>query len=122
MKAERKHMITRVKVLSLLAVYLFVTLSYIFFLASITVTPDHTNSKYFTSSLKNPHSKKYVQRTDKAVFKENNKSLTKYFQLPGSDNPFIAEYAIANLPLRVSGVKTLSSPEDLHILYQNLRI
>jgi len=75
MEREFKYIVTRCLVLPVAGLYLFVALSHIFFLSNTTLARTDAIQLTINSKLKNGRTANYVQRTDKAVFKENKKEF-----------------------------------------------
>jgi len=63
----------RCKTMALLAIYIFVTLSFVFFLSG-TIAFSSQNAPACKSKIANVHSHSVVQREDKAIFKAQEKS------------------------------------------------
>src|ERR1700755_3273998 len=72
MKRNLKYsLLMRCKTLAVLAVYLFVSLSFIFFLGNLV--PGATSKTTAKVSIENTHSHSDVQRQDKATLKSNDR-------------------------------------------------
>ena len=122
MKTDYKNIVRRFQVSGLLALYLFITLSFSFFLANITVAADKPTPNYAVASVKSTQGKSYVQRTDKAIFKENKKSPSKYASLYTNNYFCITNSLVTRLSPQSPTLQVGLEHTSLFILYRNLRI